>query len=53
MVFTKSVPVGTFFQHDAYIIECNSSLIFLVERSIGSTPSQSGPPKQVLKASFL
>jgi hypothetical protein len=41
MVLTKGVHVGTLFQLDACTIQCNSSSIFVVERSIGSTPSQS------------
>jgi hypothetical protein len=44
MVLTKGVHVGTLFHLDACTIECNSSSISVVERSIGSTPSQSKPP---------
>jgi hypothetical protein len=38
MVLTKGVCVGTLFYLDACTIECNSSSIFAMERSIGSTP---------------
>ena len=48
MVLTNGVCVGTWFYLDACTIECNSSLIFSMERSIGYTPSQSNPPKQAL-----
>jgi len=47
MVLTKGVCVGTLFQLDVCTIECNSSLISAIERSIRSTPSQLEHPKQV------
>jgi hypothetical protein len=48
MVLAKGIRVGTLLQLDACTIECNSSLISAVERSIGTTPLQSEPLKQAL-----
>jgi hypothetical protein len=48
MVLTNGVCVGTWFYLDACTIECNSSLFFAMEISIGYTPSHSKPPKQAL-----
>jgi hypothetical protein len=43
MKLTKGVHVDTLFT-----IECNSSFIYAVERSIGCAPSESKPPKKSL-----
>ena len=48
VVLDKHVHVGTLFHLEACIIESNSSLIYVVERSIGFTNSISKPPKQNL-----